>query len=212
MNATRFEFWFTQLCATLADKYGDCIIYMDSCSSHKRQIDKQPTTKWKKADICKWLSDNNISVDPKMLKPELLLRAKNAKVPKHYATVDIAQARGHKIIWTPPYHPELQPIETIWAIVKNAIAELNITSMVDLKKALEHQFFECVTKEQLVGAWRKSQKYEDKYLKVAEESEHAETFHDARENQAEDDDDEDDEEAQNTDFEYFSCDSDSFDD
>jgi transposase len=35
---------------------------------------------------------------------------------------EIAAENGHKIIRTPPYHPELQPIETCWGVVKNEIA------------------------------------------------------------------------------------------
>jgi hypothetical protein len=34
----------------------------------------------------------------------------------------IAENYGHKIIWLPPYHPMLNPIETAWAIVKNYVA------------------------------------------------------------------------------------------
>ena len=30
--------------------------------------------------------------------------------------------RGHKILWTPPYCPELQPIELFWAAGKNHVA------------------------------------------------------------------------------------------
>ena len=29
---------------------------------------------------------------------------------------------GHKVLWTPPYCPELQPIELFWAARKNHVA------------------------------------------------------------------------------------------
>jgi len=38
-----------------------------------------------------------------------------------YALDELATEQGHEIIRTPPYHPELQPIETCWAVVKNQI-------------------------------------------------------------------------------------------
>ena len=31
--------------------------------------------------------------------------------------------RGHNILWTPPYYPELQPIELFWAAGKNHVAQ-----------------------------------------------------------------------------------------
>ena len=30
--------------------------------------------------------------------------------------------KGHDVLWTPPYCPDLQPIETFWAIGKNNVA------------------------------------------------------------------------------------------
>jgi len=35
----------------------------------------------------------------------------------------LANASGHSILRTPQYHPELQPIETCWGIVKNHMAD-----------------------------------------------------------------------------------------
>jgi len=37
----------------------------------------------------------------------------------------IASFEGHSILRTPPYRPELQPIETCWAIAKNHGAQYN---------------------------------------------------------------------------------------
>ena len=38
-------------------------------------------------------------------------------------TLQLANASGHSILRTPQYHPELQPIETCWGIVKNHMAD-----------------------------------------------------------------------------------------
>ncbi|KAE9020381.1 hypothetical protein PR003_g12987 [Phytophthora rubi] len=37
--------------------------------------------------------------------------------------VDIAAKNGHRVCYTPPYHPTLLPIELIWGTVKNRIAK-----------------------------------------------------------------------------------------
>ena len=47
---------------------------------------------------------------------------------------------GHSILRTPPYHPELQPIETCWAIVKNHIAQHNDCTMKKVQFLLEEGF------------------------------------------------------------------------
>ena len=40
-----------------------------------------------------------------------------------YAIDESAAVYDHKVLRTPPYHPELQPIETCWGVVKNYIAK-----------------------------------------------------------------------------------------
>lgn len=39
-----------------------------------------------------------------------------------YAIDEIAASYGHKVLRTPSYHPELQPIETCWGVSKNHVA------------------------------------------------------------------------------------------
>jgi transposase len=57
-----------------------------------------------------------------MLKPELYETCKQLGPPPPLRLDLIAEAAGHTIIRTPQYHPELQPIETVWAIVKDYCA------------------------------------------------------------------------------------------
>ena len=54
-DAPQFERWFTDLCATLKSKYGGCNIYMDGASYHKRNLNRSPTSAWRKDMIVSWL-------------------------------------------------------------------------------------------------------------------------------------------------------------
>lgn len=45
--------------------------------------------------------------------------------------------RGHKILWTPPYCPDLQPIELYWAAGKNHAAMMN-HSGIKMKEVVRH--------------------------------------------------------------------------
>ena len=37
------------------------------------------------------------------------------------AIVKMAEEAGHKVLFTPPYHSDLQPIELLWALVKGRV-------------------------------------------------------------------------------------------
>ena len=71
------------------------------------------------------------------LKAELVKLLKKADPKPIYEIDRIASAYGHEILRTPPYHPELQPIETCWGVVKNAIGCECDFSMKGLQNNLE---------------------------------------------------------------------------
>ena len=58
-----------------------------------------------------------------MLKPELYELCKKFAPAPAFRLDQVAEAAGHSILRTPQYHPELQPIETCWGIVKNHMAD-----------------------------------------------------------------------------------------
>ena len=81
-----------------------------------------------------------------------------------YALDAIAVEHGHEVIRTPPYHPELQPIELCWAVVKNHVARNCDFTMKNLIDNLERGF-ETVTAETCVKMISKVRKTEDKFWK-----------------------------------------------
>ena len=58
-----------------------------------------------------------------MLKPELYELCKRFSPSPTFKLNQLAEACGHRILRTPQYHPELQPIETCWGVVKNHMAD-----------------------------------------------------------------------------------------
>ena len=79
-----------------------------------------------------------------------------------YALEELASAQGHEILRTPPDHPELQPIETCWAVVKNRIARKSKFTMAHLLEQLDDAF-DSVTEETCAGLIKKVREVEDKY-------------------------------------------------
>lgn len=125
MCGESFENWFSNTLPKLED---NCIIVLDNASYHSRKLEKIPTTASRKGDIAKWLQEKNIEFDEKMLKIQLLhLVKQHKKQYEKYVIDEMAKEQNKLILRLPPYHCELNPIELIWADVKQYVADKNLT-------------------------------------------------------------------------------------
>ncbi|OQR85840.1 hypothetical protein ACHHYP_11297 [Achlya hypogyna] len=104
---------------------------------------------------------------PKLAYAELLELARRHRQRDQYACIATARSWGHRVLYTPPYHPELQPIEVVWAVVKNRIAMDPATTLPDLGSKLESSFAQVHTNT-WTGAYRKALYFEDKYLELVD--------------------------------------------
>jgi hypothetical protein len=96
------------------------------------------------------------------LKAELVEILEKVAPAPTYALDELAREQGHEILRTPPYHPELQPIETCWAVVKNQLARKSKFTMAHLLEQLDDAF-DSVTEETCSGLIKKVREVEDKY-------------------------------------------------
>jgi len=121
MNWDLFKKWFTEMLLPNIPEHS--LIIMDNAPYHKILSEHSPPTlQSSKKKIKEWLAQNKIYCRDDCLKPELAeILIKMAPEPI-YAIDEIAASYGHKILRTPPYHPELQPIETCWGVSKNHVA------------------------------------------------------------------------------------------
>lgn len=137
MNAEVFEMWFSSILMRVEP---GSVIVMDNASYHSRRIEKIPTSASRKAEIMNWLKAKNLQFDETMLKVQLLdiVRVRKSKYIK-YATDEMARELGITVLRLPPYHCELNPIELIWAQVKNEVASKNQTfKLKEIKGLLEN--------------------------------------------------------------------------
>ena len=126
------------------------LIVMDNAPYHSKQLNKAPTTQTRKSDIIKWLQENSIEHDPTHSRSELLQKARmNKERYQRYEIDELASAAGHKILRLPPYYCQFNPIELVWAQVKNKIKKHNSNSNQSMKKVEEitKQAIQEVTKE-----------------------------------------------------------------
>ena len=84
-----------------------------------------------------WLEQILIPAFHNLAKSVLILD--NASWHKKYAIYDIADEYGFKVIFLPPYSPDLNPIEKFWANVKSRL-RLHIHKFDTFWDALSHVF------------------------------------------------------------------------
>ena len=145
MNWELFKKWFTEMLLPNIPKRS--LIIMDNAPYHNILSDSSPPThQSSKKKIKEWLENNKIYGRDDCLKSELVeILIKIAPEPI-YAIDKIAIASGHRVLRTPPYHPELQPIETCWGVVKNYMARNCDFTMKNLIKQLDYGFNEVTSK------------------------------------------------------------------
>jgi transposase len=139
------------------------LIMMAHAPYHKAlSLHAAPTARGKKDAIHAGFSKNRLPVREDGLKAELVdILEKVAPAPT-YAREALASAQGHEILRTPPYHPELQPIETCWAGVKNQIARKSKFTLAHLLEQRDDAFANG-TEETCTGLIQKVREVEDKY-------------------------------------------------
>lgn len=163
MNWEIFKDWFeNKLLKNIPD---DSIIYMDNAAYHNVLADDVfPKTTHSMRRLQEWLTHNDIPWREDMLKIELYeLCCKHTPKPE-FAIDRIAASKGHTVFRTPPYHPELQPIETCWAIVKKHVAAHNNFTMAKVNQLLEEGFCK-VTNHTVKGILKKVRRCEDDFWK-----------------------------------------------
>ncbi len=109
--------------------------------------------------LVEWLQSQGVEVDPRWLRAEVWRLCKARRPEPSYRIDRIFRENGHTVICTPPYHPEFQPIELVWANVKRHIAANQTFKIKDLGDLTERALAQ-VTPE-------KCRSYVDKYRATA---------------------------------------------
>lgn len=147
MDYNNFSKWFIdQLLPHIPPQ---SLIIMDNAKYHNVLADDTfPTPRSYKHELQAWLKTHhphlNLHDDRSMLKSELYEVCKKLAPPPSFKLDRLAEQQGHKILRTPQYHCELQPIESCWGVVKNYCRDHCEFTMASLHKHL-HIGFSKVT-------------------------------------------------------------------
>ncbi len=163
MNAELFEKWFVkELIPNIPDNSN---IIMDNASYHNvLSKGSPPTVTCAKIKIQSWFDANKIPYGDDCLKAELVEILRRLLLEPIYSLDELAAESGHKIIRTPPYHPELQPIEICWGVLKNYVARNCDFTMENLFTQLDVAFKE-VTAETCRKIIKRVREIEDNFWK-----------------------------------------------
>jgi transposase len=161
VNYDLFSKWFQE--KLLPNIPENSLIIMDNAPYHNVLSPcSAPISTSKKEYMRFWLAKNNAPVSDDCLKPEMIELLKKIAPAPTYAIDLIAEQAGHEVLRTPPYHPELQPIETCWGIVKNQVARNCDFTMANLLLQLDAAF-SSVTKQTCEGLIKKIRLIEDDF-------------------------------------------------
>ncbi|XP_046684781.1 uncharacterized protein LOC124370533 [Homalodisca vitripennis] len=141
------------------------VLVIDNASYHNKQLNPAPTSNSKKAEIIQWLVNHNIPFHDKMLKTELYQIVKLNKNPHKMFEIDsILAEHGHSALRLPPYHPDLNPIEMIWSLIKNHVALKNTTFKLNDCIKLVREKVQDITKEEWAKRCQHVINIEKKYM------------------------------------------------
>ena len=118
----------------------------------------------KKGDLRQWLTERGIAGEEQWLRARLLEEVDRYRDKKPMVEI-LAEAQGHKVLFLPVHHPELNPIELVWATVKHYCGTVfsNSTSFKAQRQHLEESFERDITPEYCAKVYEHVQHIEERY-------------------------------------------------
>ena len=161
-DSAYFINWMKKLLEALAARnVQNVLIVMDNAKYHKSLPEGTTKGSWKKQRMVEYCQEHNVPFDPSDLKSVIWDRLrKHVEENNKPVIVAMSEALGHEVVWSPPHHSDLQPIELVWASVKGTVGRQYTTDttfkdvLVRLKQA-----FEVIHANTICGCIRKANKY-----------------------------------------------------
>uniref|UniRef100_A0A1I8AA15 DDE_3 domain-containing protein n=1 Tax=Steinernema glaseri TaxID=37863 RepID=A0A1I8AA15_9BILA len=162
MNSAKFERWFEELCKNIENESvrrgRPATVVMDNASYHRRLTNRLPRQSDPKAQILDWSVQNNIhGVQTNMTKAQILHLISNAVNGRRHLfekmrTTEIAENHGIGILFLPPFHCRLNPIEMVWGIMKEYVRkQANMSDNLETIKRYCEEFFAGIQPHVIIG-------------------------------------------------------------
>jgi len=130
------------------------IIIMDNAKYHRAYPPHifKPRASSKKKDLEDYISSQGED-SQNQNKPELLKLAKRLFGKEKNEIQTLAEGGGHVVLYPPPYHPELNPIEFCWGYVKGRAAENVTYTLNSLTKGTLPNAFASLPSDIIMNFW-----------------------------------------------------------
>lgn len=152
MNYTNYEKWLKEkLIPNLPPR---SVLIIDNAPYHNVQNEKPPHSRSRRDQMISWLQKHlpenelkkiNFSV---LRNPEIYQIILPLKPAPSFKIDTLLAQNNHTVLRLPPYHPELNPIELIWATLKKWVASHNVTFKMDDVIELTDRKMELITREE----------------------------------------------------------------
>lgn len=160
MDTENYTKWLTE--KLIPNLPPNSIVVIDNAPYHSKQLNKPPTMAARKQDMQNWLSERNITFDPRMTKAELNYIIIRNRPEKEYLVDKLLEESGHEVLRLPPYQCDLNPIEYIWNLVKQRVADKNVDQSERQIEKLAREAIQSITQDD----WKKEINHVDRLRKA----------------------------------------------
>jgi hypothetical protein len=178
MNGAKFENWLKEIIPMMQMEAGNLqpVLILDNAPYHCRidESTRVPRVKnnSRKGQMIDWLEERGISV-PKICTRAILdemiekITCENPHLYNRRIVEGICRSAGIEVLWLPPYHCELNPIEMVWAQLKNRIREKSkANDKLDAVISLGREVLESISNETVKKIFDHVQRKEEWFLKI----------------------------------------------
>jgi transposase len=160
-NAKHFQEWWKE--KLLPNIPAKCVIIVDRAPYHCVPEEQIIARSMRKEELQNWLTSKKISWKTEWLKPKLIETVEDS-IDDTPIIQKIAENMGHKFLLLPVHHPELNPIELVWGIVKNECGRL-LRNGIKFLEVREHlvNAFDKITSVTCSKLHEKIREKEDEY-------------------------------------------------
>lgn len=144
------------------------VLVINSTTYQNIQSQRIPNLDSNAEQMKQWLHFNNINFNENMLRPELhqIIKKHVSKFRKQKSIIEqLLTERGHSLLKLPSDHPDLNPIDLMWADVKNYVANRNTTFQVSSIKLLCQEYLRELEPETWLMRCDLVKNFEQQYLK-----------------------------------------------
>jgi len=166
INASVFKEYFQNNVIPFLEP--NSVIILDNARYHRTyRLDTfKPTASIKKEKLREYISSQGEESSADMKKPELLKLAKFCFKKEKTEIQQIAENNGHTVLYLPPYHPELNPIEFAWGFIKAKAAANPSYSINTINKQTLPEAFATLSQNTISKFFSHVRKQESIYMET----------------------------------------------